>query len=61
MWHFNTKLPDHQENAIKRLKEQVGLTYSELVRRMFDYSLRPQVLNEIIPSMSGQLGSLDRP
>ena len=55
MFHINVFIPDRHHDTITGVSAQAGLTKSEFVRRLFDYSLRADRLNEIIPAMSGKL------
>lgn len=55
MYHVNSYLPDRQGESLQKLKDLTGLSISEFTRRLFDYGLQEKVLDEIIPTMSGQL------
>lgn len=55
MRHLNVQVPDRHRDKMETLQSQTGLTLSELMRRMFDYCLQPQVLNMLVPCMSGQM------
>ncbi len=46
---------DPQNDRINYVLSQTGLTFSELMRRWVDNGLREQVLDEVIPYMSGKL------
>ncbi len=48
-------LPQRHQAEIRSLQSQTGLGMSELVRRMLDLSLQKDSLNQIVPTMSGQL------
>ena len=55
MANKNFRMPECQEEMLENLLRQTGLTFSEYARRLFDYGFQERVLNETIPSMSGQL------
>lgn len=55
MRNYNQRMPERQIDALRALREQTGLSVSELIRRMFDYCIRDHVFNEIVPAMSGQV------
>ena len=46
-------LTEQRKRALSGLKDRTGLSMSELLRRIVDYSLVDHRLNEIIPAMSG--------
>jgi len=48
-------IPDWQSDQFRQLKEQTGLTMNEIHRRAMDYIFRPHVMNELIPSFSGNI------
>jgi hypothetical protein len=48
-------LPDRQIEALKDLKVQTGITSSEWLRRMIDYCLQDQILNQLAPALSGHI------
>lgn len=39
--------------ALREAAERAGLPMSELLRRLLDHGLRPPVLNDLVPRMSG--------
>mgnify|MGYP001558573839 CR=1 FL=1 len=47
-------LPQHQK-AIQNLSQQTGDSQSNWLRRMIDYCYRTEVLNQMVPYLSGQL------
>lgn len=49
----NLLMPERQPVALKLVSEQVGLTVSEILRRMVDHCLQPKVFFEMIPAVSG--------
>lgn len=49
------RIPDPQQEALNWLSDKTDLSFSELMRRWIDYGLQETVLNEVIPSMSGNL------
>lgn len=53
--HFNLLIPERQWEHLSNISTQTEIKISELMRRILDYGLKQQVLNEIIPSMSGQI------
>ncbi len=55
MWHVNTYLPDRLEVNLKNVLDQTQLGTSDMLRRMIDYCLQQQRMNDIVPSMSGQI------
>jgi hypothetical protein len=52
---FNHFWSERQADTLELLKEQTGLTKSEIIRRMFDYCCSAEVLNTLVPAMSGHL------
>ncbi len=50
---FNFLISDKTRTKLREASESVGVTESELVRRILDYALQSRVLNEVVPSMSG--------
>ena len=54
-FHGLQHLPEQQVKALHDLKELTGLTMTELSRRMIEHCLKEQVLNEVLPCLSGQL------
>lgn len=57
MYHFNCYLPDRHQQMLRTVSDRAEMTYSELIRRMLDYCSQGDVLNKIVPSMSGQWGT----
>ena len=50
-------LPERQVDCLNGLKSQLDISASELVRRMIDRCCQEQQLNEMFPTMSGQLAA----
>ena len=46
---------DRQMGMLREVSEQTSLSVSEVMRRMYDHCLQPVVLNQLVPSMSGQI------
>lgn len=42
-----------QVATLRAIQEATQIPISEFVRRVFDYCLRPEIVNELIPTMSG--------
>jgi hypothetical protein len=55
MPHGNFYLPERQDNGLRSVAQQAGLSYSELLRRMVDQCLQTTTLNVIVPAMSGKI------
>lgn len=51
----NQFLLERQLEQFKTLSELTEISVSELMRRMFDHCLRADVLNTIVPAMSGHM------
>ena len=52
---YNLRIPRDVITSFEQLKQQTGITVSELMRMMFCHCMTPPVLNEIVPCMSGSL------
>lgn len=52
---YNLRMEREQLEALSQLRQQTGITVSELMRKMVVYCTQGQVINEVIPCMSGQL------
>jgi hypothetical protein len=48
-------IPDRQMDAFRDLQLQTGVTVSETMRRMYDFCFSEPVMNQLFPSMSGQI------
>lgn len=55
MYHFNGYFDDRQGDYLQRMKQNTGIGISEYLRRLLDYSIREEIVNELVPAMSGQL------
>lgn len=55
MTPFTLYVHERHMEDFRSLSAQTGEPMAEIMRRLWDYGLRPHVLNEIIPCMSGQL------
>ncbi len=47
-------------DKLQSVSEQTELTTAELLRRAFDYVFQDKILNEIVPSMSGQINTFNK-
>ena len=54
-WKYLVQTPERQHRDFQSLKEQTELSIAELMRRMFDHCLQTNLMNEIVPNMSGRL------
>jgi len=52
---YNQYMETYQIDKFESLRNQTGISVSELMRRMFDLCLTDNVVNQIIPCMSGQI------
>ena len=52
---FNFVPGANRLDSLRGVADQVGMTASELLRRMLDHCLQPRVLGELVPALSGQL------
>ena len=48
-------LPEHRIEHLQALSLQTGISAAEVVRRTLDFALQETVLNQLVPTMSGQL------
>ena len=55
MVRFNINLPERLYQGIKDLSEQTQLNSSEIIRRVLDYSIKEERLNEAFPQLSGSI------
>ncbi len=55
MRRFNQYMPERQIEQFRALAQQTEIPVSELMRRMFDHCFREEVLNTIVPALSGRL------
>ena len=51
----NYMVGEHHDQVLHQLSAQTGTSMSEWVRRMLDYCTQPQVLNTMVPCLSGQI------
>lgn len=58
MTPFTLYVPERQLDEFRHLSAVTDEPIAEIMRRVWDYGLRETVLNEIIPCMSGQLGTI---
>lgn len=49
------ELPEYQSAALRRVAVAADVPMVEIMRRALDYTLRPAVLNEMFPLLSGQI------
>ncbi len=50
-------MAEHHVSGLARLRDQTGITVSELLRKMLDNFLCEPKLNQIIPACSGQMNT----
>jgi hypothetical protein len=50
-------LEHRQADSIAAVADQAGMTQAELLRRIIDHGLQEQVLNALVPPMSGQMST----
>lgn len=55
MERLNFFFPGRQAEGLRSLAHQTELSSSELLRRMVDYCLKGNVLNELVPQLSGNI------
>ncbi len=55
MQRINHFVPERHVEQFRSLARQTEIPVAELMRRMFDFCLKPDVINVIVPSMSGQV------
>lgn len=55
MYHYNFYLTDPQKENLWRWAERADVPIADLLRRMVDHCSQGHVLDQIVPSMSGQL------
>lgn len=48
-------VPDHQENRLRAIQGVTSYTISELMRRVLDRFLQEEVVNDMIPLVSGRV------
>lgn len=51
----SSRIPERQVELFQDLAKDTGINISELKRRMYDFCFQERVINEIIPSMSGNI------
>lgn len=44
-----------QVSTLRSIQEQAQIPVSEFVRRVFDHCLRPEIVNELLPTISGSV------
>jgi hypothetical protein len=52
---YTQRLADRQIVSLEKLRDQAGISVSELMRRMIDYCLQEEEINHIVPCLSGRL------
>ena len=55
MVKYNLNMPKRQIDGLQSLQNQLGLSVSECVRRIVDYSTADHKLNEVFPFVSGRI------
>lgn len=55
MYHFNLFFPNRQMDRLRQTSLQGDLSIAELIRRLADFGMRPENLNQILPHLSGQI------
>ncbi len=58
MQRINHFVPERHVEQFRSLARQTEIPVAELMRRMFDFCLQKEVLDRIMPSMSGQISLL---
>ncbi len=48
-------MPDRQRDGLRVVSVETGLSVAEILRRMVDFCFRDEVLNQLVPCMSGQV------
>lgn len=48
-------LPEHRIETLQALSQQTGWLTSEWIRAMLDHGCQEEIVNELMPAMSGQM------
>jgi uncharacterized protein YidB (DUF937 family) len=51
---YNWVIDTGQKELLEALAERTGYSESEILRRLLDHCLRPKVVDQMLPRMSGQ-------
>mgnify|MGYP001586938713 CR=1 FL=1 len=54
MQRLNQYMPPRQVQALRQASQQSSYSVAELMRRMIDHCLQPQVFGALFPTLSGQ-------